>query len=126
MKDYKALYEKQKELIEIQKQYIDWINRHEPNTPVSMRGKQMLLESIKIESELASLQGEQDNHSQTWMCPRCYKIHSYLKTSCDCDPNTITSTTYPQEQESDEDITDLEDHEIHNDINEDRRNGTIE
>jgi len=75
---------------------------------------------------LVSLQGEQENHSQTWMCPRCYKIHSYLKTSCDCDPNTITSTTYPQEQESDEDIVDLEDHEIHNDINEDRRNGAIE
>jgi len=59
MKDYKALYEKQKELIEIQKQYIDWINRHEPNAPVSMRGKQMLLESIKIESELAELEQQE-------------------------------------------------------------------
>jgi hypothetical protein len=29
-----------------------------------------------------------------WICPRCQKVHSWLSMSCDCEPNTITSTTY--------------------------------
>lgn len=28
---------------------------------------------------------------QGWECPRCYKIHSYLKMSCDCEPKTTVS-----------------------------------
>lgn len=31
---------------------------------------------------------------ETWMCPRCGTIHSYLKTSCDCPPETKTSITF--------------------------------
>ena len=114
MKDYKSISEKQKELIKL---FL------KSNIQIHSDGNYTKYQQLI--DELASLQEEQENHSQTWMCPRCYKIHSYLKTSCDCDPNTITSTTYPQEQESDEDIVDLEDHEIHNDINEDKRDGTL-
>jgi rubrerythrin len=33
---------------------------------------------------------------ETWECPRCGVIHSYLKTSCDCPPDTRTSITYKQ------------------------------
>ena len=31
---------------------------------------------------------------QAWICPRCQKVHSWLSMTCDCEPRTITSTTY--------------------------------
>ena len=29
-----------------------------------------------------------------WICPRCQKVHSWLSITCDCEPKTITRTTY--------------------------------
>jgi len=29
-----------------------------------------------------------------WICPRCQKVHSWLSMTCDCEPKTITRTTY--------------------------------
>ena len=29
-----------------------------------------------------------------WICPRCQKVHSWLSMTCDCEPKTVTSTTY--------------------------------
>ena len=31
---------------------------------------------------------------QAWICPRCQKVHSWLSMTCDCEPKTITRTTY--------------------------------
>jgi len=60
-----------------------------------------------IELSIATLkQGENKEpiNSQTWMCPRCYKIHSYLSTTCDCPPFTITASTYIPVEQSGEEI----------------------
>lgn len=31
--------------------------------------------------------------NESWICPRCFKVHSYLSLTCDCPPSTITTTT---------------------------------
>jgi hypothetical protein len=36
---------------------------------------------------------EEENPVSTWECPRCYKINSYLKMSCDCPPTTGSANT---------------------------------
>ena len=41
-----------------------------------------------VDKELAEIRG------QGWICPRCGKVHSWLSMTCDCEPKTITSTTY--------------------------------
>lgn len=28
-----------------------------------------------------------------WICPRCFKVHSWLSMECDCPPKTITWNT---------------------------------
>jgi hypothetical protein len=63
--------------------------------------------AIEIESELSDLKqqlaeydkgtilnGIKEYNGSGWICPRCQKVHSWLSMTCDCDPNTITSTTY--------------------------------
>ena len=37
---------------------------------------------------------ETESKGQAWICPRCQKVHSWLSMTCDCEPKTITSTTY--------------------------------
>jgi DNA repair exonuclease SbcCD ATPase subunit len=55
-------------------------------------------EIYKLKSEIAELKKQEEKESneniQAWICPRCYRVHSYLSLTCDCLPNTITKNTY--------------------------------
>jgi hypothetical protein len=39
-------------------------------------------------------EAEAESKGQAWICPRCGKVHSWLSMTCDCEPKTVTSTTY--------------------------------
>ena len=63
------------------------------------QGKQMRDELASLRQQLDECKEKEvmleDKEAHgAWICPRCQKVHSWLSMTCDCEPNTITSTTY--------------------------------
>lgn len=93
------LIEKLKELIDF------WENIESHLSPEEWKVRKNLYdETASLEAELS----EQKPMKETWECPRCGKIHSYLQTSCGCPPRTITSSTVIEQKSEDKEIIDLD------------------
>ena len=89
----------QAEIIAKQDELIrEWSNPHSEDFTTQSR------KILKAQSELADLKQRLAESEiaeikatpmpSAWICPRCQKIHSWLSMTCDCEPKTITSTTY--------------------------------
>ena len=92
----------------MKRQGFEWIERYGKTAPTIIH---LALEKLQ---STEPIEGEQEREKETW----------FDKEGWTWEEQGATQSVVNSEL-SDEDVDDLEDHEIHNDINEDKRNGTL-